>query len=297
MTEFDGTNNNYYFPSSVSLSDNNFTEPVIPLTPGNNYTITLFFTVKKIIAFKMYFGVRLDATGFKNLMTRYKDGTGYHWLTYVVDEFHACFPDTCLNEYDTYAGVIVGTNKTTNPSANLPFMASEIQFSFGLYQWNYYDYMNYISEIVIFSETTTFPTMSPTKIPTEIPTMAPTDSPTSYIWHGKITLNYKYYFFHSNNVYDLLQRNNMTYNTPYRLPDNSTKYCVTCLLAWSDIDASIDVPGCRNQNGQFNMAGEKSDFYNCEALYPNGWFTHFFFMFCFCVQKIRTRIQKTQKKY
>ena len=101
--------------------------------------------------------------------------------------------------------------------------------------------------------------------------MSPTYSPTAYIFQGKITGNHSGLLYHSENIYELSQRN-MTYNSPYRLPDNSSKYCVTCLLAWSDIDASIDVPGCKQNNHTFfNLTGEKSHFYNCTQNNPNGW--------------------------
>eukprot|EP01083_Nonionella_stella_P076128 207275_1 len=108
------------------------------------------------------------------------------------------------------------------------------------------------------TEPTVNPSLSPTPNPSETPTTSPTQAPT---WkrvtrQTKRVVGVDSIQIHSNNIIPLSQRDagNITYKDYYlpniRKPDGSVvsghdrPFCLTCILAWADIDASIELEGC-----------------------------------------------------
>ena len=121
-----------------------------------------------MVGLKICFSNDLDALSFESFEVKYKDSIGYHWLPYTVDFGAGCDGDGCLNAYDKAKGVFVGTNNSlTNPGTYPIFKTSQIQFFYKI-KSGYSS--SYISEMVILSDTTAFPTNSPTKTPTKQPT-------------------------------------------------------------------------------------------------------------------------------
>ena len=82
----------------------------------------------------------------------------------------------------------------------------------------------------------------------------PTNNPTYYELINKTIrkIGIDSYRNYSLNIIDLNKERNMTYVKNYKLPSNEG-YCITCLLSWTEIDATIDVIGCPNNN-QLNFS-------------------------------------------
>ncbi len=71
---------------------------------------------------------------------------------------------------------------------------------------------------------------------------------------------------YSENIYPLKERNGTTYAN-FTVPGGDP-YCLTCILAWNDIDALLTVEGCPSSNAsEFNWPNDEtpSDFYKCEG--------------------------------
>ena len=133
---------------------------------------------------------------------------------------------------------------------------------------------------------TGFPTSVPSEVPTKAPTTDPTSAPTmSPTWHSveaKTIRDSDSYQLWSDNVYPLANRTDrlsgeLEYftSTNYTLPDiqlasgtwkygEDRAYCAFCILAWADLDATIELEGCDNYNiNSFDPADEDS-FYWCD---------------------------------
>lgn len=118
------------------------------------------------------------------------------------------------------------------------------------------------------SEPTTFPSPSPTKTPTRPPTPSPTTSPSpaptqSPTWrvHDHVTdrsdgnISYEKW---STNIYPLSFRNQTLLN--FTVPDDKP-YCLTCVLAWPELDATIHVEGCEDHLPSSTIPNA---FYDCD---------------------------------
>eukprot|EP01083_Nonionella_stella_P179915 640099_1 len=106
------------------------------------------------------------------------------------------------------------------------------------------------------SKTSTDPSAQPTQNPTTTPSVSPTSSPTykNVKRQTKRNIDVDSFQFHSDNIIPLSARHNVTYKN-YHLPDGKRpdgtvipgkerKWCLTCILAWADIDATIELDGC-----------------------------------------------------
>ena len=118
------------------------------------------------------------------------------------------------------------------------------------------------------------PTHNPTDVPSEVPTQSPSTDPTSAptqspTWKSVTAATARTtgsggdsYQLWSDNVYPLWMRveggGNMT-NENYILPNKTLNsgvvkyggdraFCVFCILAWADIDATIELEGCDDYN-------------------------------------------------
>ena len=141
------------------------------------------------------------------------------------------------------------------------------------------------------TEPTKNPTSDPTRDPTTEPTLMPTEAPTWWSVEKKTERiidpadgNVDSYQFHSNNVIPLSERSDYNKSAPFYIlpnqvnPDGSVKpgkerpFNLTAVLAWADIDASIELEGCpqNDTNGNplwdWNSTNPRDpkSFYNCD---------------------------------
>eukprot|EP01084_Bolivina_argentea_P270301 459572_1 len=136
---------------------------------------------------------------------------------------------------------------------------------------------------------TTFPSKSPTGLPSASPTQHPTtynpthapSQPPTYTFIRRKTryrIGENSYFNYSNNIIDLNKERDMTYNSPYVLPDitkpngqkvtgDNRPWKVTAILAWADIDASIELLGCPNTTYNYSSTNpeDPNSIYHCDT--------------------------------
>eukprot|EP01084_Bolivina_argentea_P015431 28880_1 len=105
----------------------------------------------------------------------------------------------------------------------------------------------------------TIPTQTPTQSPSFHPTRLPTQTPTFTVYdHATNRNNNSSFTKYSTNIYPLSDRNVTLLN--FTVPGDKP-YCLTCILAWADIDASIEMTGCDDAIPDPNTI--PNPFYDC----------------------------------
>eukprot|EP01084_Bolivina_argentea_P270307 459589_1 len=122
------------------------------------------------------------------------------------------------------------------------------------------------------------PTISPTSAPSLPPTSNPSISPTFRFIRArtKRIIGVDSYVFHSDNIIPLSDRDNgnikySNYYLPNKIESNGNiklgqnrAYCVSCVLAWSDIDASVELNNCDDYNTSNSDPTDPNSFYHCD---------------------------------